>query len=546
MENKRILSIALSVILILSSMMMVFADTSTNSVVNTPLKDKQELNISLYDVPETLDFQAAYYTGDIQVYNWIMEGLTRHAGNGKIKPGIAEKWEVSPNGKEWTFHLRNAKWMDGKVITAQDFVYGWFRAIDPEDPKDYGYFLYDIVNAEEYSIGDAKMEDVGIKLVDNKTIKVTLEQPVTYFDYLVSFPVFAPVRQDVFEKYGENYNTEAAYLVTNGPFKLEKWELESEMVFVKNPTYWDAVNIKLEKVTGILTDDEETEVSMYKTGALDMINHLYYTDKSTFSKDELGSYSDASVWYFDFNCTNAVLKNKNIRKALTYAINRQEFINNVAEMPWKPALAFVTPGIVLDADGKTFGEKKPVYFTDNDVVTAKQLLNQGMAELGLKELPKLTLLVNDTESAQSYGKAFIEMWKKNLGVNVEIQAVTAVERIERQSKQDYQISLAGWGADYPDAMTFLDLFVTDGWVNDAAYSNAQYDSYISAAKAEPDKAKRSVLLHWAEQLLMDEMPIGPLYFRYKDYAVKSYVKNFKRDSFAPDIDFIYSYIEGKK
>ncbi len=545
MENRRILSIVLSVILILSSIMVTFADTSINSVVNTPLKDKQELTIGLDSNPETLDFQASYYNVDIQIYNWIMEGLTRHMGNGSIKPGIAEKWEVSPDGKEWTFHLRNAKWIDGKTITAKDFAYGWLRAIDPTNYMDYGFFLYDIVNAEKYSMGKAKMEDVGIKVVDDKTIKVILNQPVAYFDYLVSFPVFAPARQDVYEKYGEKYNTEAAYMVTNGPFKLEKWESLSGMVFVKNPAYWDALNIKLEKVTGLFIEDEETQVSMYNIGVLDLVNELYNTDKSAFPKEELRTYSDTSVWYFNFDCTDPVL-NKNIRKALTYAINRQDFINSVAKRPWKPALAFVQPDIIPDADGKTFREKKPTYFKDNDVAAAKIFLQKGMNELGLKELPKLTLLVNDSESKQSYGIAFKDMWKKNLGLDIEIEAVKPMVRIERQNKHDYQISLAGWSLDYPDAISVLDLFVTDGAVNDAAYSNAQYDAYIKAAKAEPDKAKRSVLLHQAEQLLMDEMPIAPLYFRYKDYAVKSHVKNLKRDSFAPNIDFIYSYIEGKK
>lgn len=545
MEIRKMLSMVLSAIFILSSMVVAFADTSISNVVSAPLKNKQELTISLYDDPKTLDFQASYEADELRIYSWIMEGLTRNTDNGRIKPGIAEKWEMSPDGKEWTFHLRDAKWVDGKAIIAQDFVYGWFRAIDPKKPVDYGYLFYDIVNAEEYSLGKVKKEDVGIRAVDDKTIKVMLDQPVIYFDYLVSCPVYAPVRQDVYEKYREKYNTEAEYFITNGPFKLTIWTDGASMVFEKNNDYWDAANIKLEKVTGIVVDTYQDIVSMYERGEADLIEDVSYWYRKMLPENEIRAFSDSSIWYFSFNCTDPVLKNKNIRKALTYAVDRQHFIYNVANKPWKPALAFVQPDIVPDADGKTFREKTPAFFKDNDVATAKEFLQQGMNELGLKRLPKLTLLVNDSEGSEQYGQAFKQMWKKNLGVDIEVESVPARLRLKRQSIRDYQISLAGWGLDYPDAISALDLFVTDGENNDAAYSNSQYDEYIKAAKAELDKAKRSALLHQAEQLLMDEMPIAPLFYRYSNYAVKSYVKNFKRDSFAPDIDLIYSYIEGK-
>ncbi len=509
-------------------------------------KEAQELTINLFAEVSTLDFQACSSSGEIQIYNWIMEGLTRSAGGGSVKPGIAEKYEASPDGKVWTFHLRDAKWSDGKPVTANDFKYGWMRAIDPKTPRDYTYFLYDIVNAEEYSQGKATADQVGIKVVDDKTLEVTLKQPVTYFDYMTSFSTFAPVRQDFAEQVGDKLNTSPETFLSNGPFKVESWTHESEMVFVKNPEYWDAASIKLDKVTGLMIAEDSTEFNMYEAGELDHTIALNADQKAALTKGEVRKYSDGSVWFIDFNTKHKILKNKNIRKAMTYAIDRKSLIENVAKMPWVPAMAFVQPDIIPDADGKTpWRNAKPGYFKDNDVETAKQLLEQGMKELGITSIPKMKIMCNENATGQMYAQALQEMWKKNLNIEVELEPVPSSVRIDRQQKHDFDMSYAGWGPDYPDPMTDLDLYVTGGGNNDPDYSNPEYDALIKAAKAEPDKAKKFEMMRKAEDILMDDMPIGPLYFRYRNYGVREYVKGFERDSFAPDIQFIYAWIEGK-
>ncbi|HYF75371.1 MAG TPA: peptide ABC transporter substrate-binding protein [Candidatus Nitrosocosmicus sp.] len=547
---KKSLVFTLAMVLILSIALTACgtktADTPAAPTPGEQAKEPQELTINLFQEAESLDWQEMSSTGSIQIYNWVMEGLTRSAGKGTVKPGIAEKWETSTDGKVWTFHLRDAKWTDGTPVTANDFKYGAMRALDPKTPRDYTYFLYDIVGAEEYSTGKGSAEQVGIKVIDDKTIEYTLKQPVTYFDYLVSFPTYAPVQQAFAEKVGDKFNTETECFLTNGPFKIESWQREAEMVFVKNPEYWDAASIKLDKVIGLMITETSTEFNMYESGELDHTIQLDADQKSAMTKGSVGNYSEGSVWFFDFNCTHPVLKNKNIRKALTYAIDRQSFIENVARQPWKPATAFIQPDIIPDVDGKTpWRAAKPSYFKDNDVETAKALLAQGMQELGLTTLPKMKFMCNDQSIAQTYAQAFQEMWKKNLGIEVEIEPVPSAVRIDRQQAHDYDISLGGWGPDYPDPMTDLDLYVTGAGNNDPAYSNPEYDALIKAAKAEPDKAKKYEMMRKAEDILMDDMPIGPLYYRYRDYAVREYVKGFVRDSFAPDIQFIYAWIEGK-
>lgn len=534
-----------ALILVLTVLMSTGLTGCAKKTETAATKEPQEMTLNLYQENATLDWQKASATGEIQIYNWIMEGLTRSAGNGTVKPGIAEKWEVSPDGLVWTFHLRDAKWSDGKPVVAENFAYGAFRAIDPKEPKDYAYFLFDIVGAEDYSAGKATKEQVGIKAIDEKTIQYTLKQPVSYFDYLGAFITYAPVRQDIVERDGQKYNTEADLFVTNGPFKVATWNHNAEMTFVKNPEYWDAASIKLDKIIGVMITEDSTEFNMYEAGEIDTVIALDSEMKAAMTKGKVEKYSDGSVWFFDFNCTDPILKNRNIRKALTYAIDRKSFIENVAKTPWVPAMAFVQPDIIPDADGKPFREKKPAYFTDNNVEAAKEYLAKGMEELGLTKLPKLKLLSNDASKAQMYAQAFQEMWKKNLGVDSEVEPVPSAQRIERQQAHDYQISLGGWGPDYPDPMSDLDLYITGAGNNDPAYSNPEYDALLKAAKVEPDKVKKFEMMHKAEDILMEDMPIGPLYYRYRDYAVREYVKGYTRDSFAPDMNPVYAWIEGK-
>ena len=543
MMKRRTLALTVAMVMLLS---IGLTGCTAKKPTTTTTKEPQVLTLNLGSENSTLDFQKCSSSGEIQIYNWIMEGLTRSAGKGTVQPGIAEKWEVSPDGLVWTFHLRAANWSDGKPVVAENFSYGAFRAIDPKDPKEYAYFLFDIVGAEEYAAGKATKEQVGIKVVDDKTITYTLKQPVTYFDYLVSFATYAPAREDVVTKDGQKYNTEANLFVTNGPFKVTGWTHNSEMTFEKNAGYWDAKKIKLDKINGLMITEDSTEFNMYTAGEIDTTMALDAEQKAAVTKGTVSKYADGSVWFFDFNNTDKVFKNKNIRKALTLAIDRKSFIDNVAKAPWIPATAYVQPEIIPDADGKTpFRDKTPSYFKDNDIAGAKAFLATGMKELGITKMPKVKLLCNDAAKSQLYAQAFQEMWNKNLGIDSEIEPVPPAQRIERQHSKDYQVSFAGWGPDYPDPMTDLDLYVTGAGNNDVAYSNPVYDKLIKAAKSEVDKTKKFEMMHQAEDILMEDMPIGPLYFRYRDYAVREYVKGYTRDSFAPDMNPVYAWIEGK-
>lgn len=551
-SKKRLLSIvavmlAFAMILTACSPGQPAASDQTEGAEQTvgTVQDEQVLRLSLFQEPGTLDWQRSDSNIEIYILSWIMEGLTRYK-HGEIIPGLAEKWDISEDGKTYTFHLRDAKWTDGQPVTAEDFKYGWLRALNPEDPMSYAYFLYDIVGAKEYNTGEGAAEDVAIKVIDDKTLEVTLKNPVAYFDYLVSFSTYYPTRKDIVEKYGNKFNAEAQNFVTCGPFKVETWEHEAEMTFVKNPDYWNASEIKLEKIIGPFISDNQTEFNMYEAEELDMTIALNADQKAAMTKGVVKNFNDGSVWFFDFNVNHPVLKNVNIRKALTYSVDRASFIKNVSKKPWIPALSYVQPDIIPDVNtDKTFREVGGDYFKDNDVETAKKLLEQGMKELGLTQLPKLKFMCNDTADGQLYAQAFQEMWKKNLGIEVELEPVPSAVRIDRQQNHDFDISYAGWGPDYPDPMTDLDLYTSWSGNNDPGYNNPEYDDLIVRAQNETDRVKRFELLHQAEAMLMRDLPIGPLYFRYTDYAEREYVKNVYRKGVGVEIDVVYAYIEGK-
>ena len=520
-------------------------ETASSGETVEPGNDEQVLRLSLFQEASTLDWQRC--TANIELYtlSWIMDGLTRYK-HGKIIPALAEKWVVSEDGKIYTFYLRDAKWTDGQPVKAEDFKYGWIRALDPNDPMDYAYFLYDIVGAEEYNSGKGKAEDIAINVINDKTLEVTLKRPVTYFDYLVSFATYYPTRKDIAEKYGKKFNAEAENFVTCGPFKVETWKHESEMTFVKNEGYWNASEIKLEKIIAPFISDDQTEFNMYEAEELDMTIALNADQKAALTKGEVRQFNNGATWFFNFNLTHPVLKNLNIRKALTFGIDRKSFIENVSKRPWKPALALVQPDIIPDADENiTFREVGGEYFKDNDIETAKQLLEQGMKELGLTNIPKFRFMCNDNATGQLYSQAFQEMWKKNLGVEIELEPVPSSVRIDRQSNHDFDISLGGWGPDYPDPMSDLDLYTSWSGNNDVCYYNPEYDSLITEAQNEPNRAKKFQLMHQAEDLLMRDLPIGPIWFGYSDYAIREYVKNTYRKGVGVELDLVYAYIEGK-
>ncbi|AST56720.1 peptide ABC transporter substrate-binding protein [Thermoanaerobacterium thermosaccharolyticum] len=541
--HKKIVIIGLVLLMALSAVLAGCGGSASNSASNSG-NDKQVLNLNLIQEPPTLDPQKATDVVSIDILTEVLDGLTRYDKDGKIKPGsgLAKSWDISNDGLTYTFHLRDAKWSDGNPITAQDFEYAWKRALDPNTASQYAYQLFYIKGAEEYNSGKGSADQVAVKALDDKTLQVTLKAPTPQFLGLTSFVTYLPLEKSIYEKYGDKVGTDPDKLVYSGPFVISQWNHEQSITLKKNKDYWDSSSVKLQTVNFSMIKDNNTLVQNYDNNTLDSIFVPGdYIDKYKNSSE----YSDkalATNWYVQFNTKSPVFKNADIRKAFTLAIDRKTFVEQVTKDGSIPAEAVVPPG-VPGYNGDFRKEAGETYFKDNDVAQAKELLKKGMSELGISKLPTITLLGDDTDNAKKYDQALQQMWKQNLGVNVQIQNVAFKVRLDMMDKGNYDMVFAGWGADYNDPLTFLDMWETNNGNNSAFYSNPEYDKLIDEAKVNGDLKSRNDQLIQAEKILMNDMPIGPVYFQARPFVVKPYVKDLYFPTFGSDWEFKWAYIQ---
>lgn len=477
--------------------------------------------------PESVDPQLSTDIAGADVLQFISEGVLKRDKDGKIVGGLAEKWEVSEDGLKWTFHLRDGiKWSNGDPITANDFKTAWVRALDPKVASQYSYMLYPIKNAEAFNNDKAKAEDLGIKVVDDKTIEVTLGAPTPYFEDLVTFKTYLPVNTKLLSEKGDKYFAEdPENFVSSGPYVMKKWVHDSEIELEKNPNYYDAANVKVDNVVLKLISDNSAAFNAFKNGEVDVTMVTVEQAKEFAGDDRLKSTNDGSVWYMLFNFNNKVLANKNIRKALLMAVNREEMTSKVLNGSGTPAKTFVPAGIGMKGLEKAdFTEEVPTTIPGFNPDEAKKLLAEGLKELGLKEFPSLELLFNDSGNNKVIAEYIQESLNKNLGINLNLAAVEFKERVSRMKSQQFDIVLAGWSGDFKDPITYLDLFTTNGGNNHGKYSNPRYDELVKTIKSTGDQKVRYEAMRELEQIIAEDVPVGTLYHRERKTLVNPRVQ----------------------
>lgn len=511
---------------------------------------EQVFRMNLHTEPPSLDLSQAQDNTSFTVLNHIYEGLTIKDETGKVLPGVAEKWEVSDDQLTYTFHIRSdAKWSNGDPVTANDFEFAWKRVLDPNltPAAPYAYQLYYLKNGQEYNekkVTDAS--EVGVKATDAQTLVVTLASPTPYFDGLLSFATFFPQHQ---KSVSENpaYAAEASTIISNGPFVIKEWKHNDSMTLVKNDNYYAKDDIKLTEVKLAMVSDASTELSMYETGQLDYTgaptgeipSDQIPTLKET-KKDELQIKGIASSYYYVFNNTAEPFDNVNIRKAFAMSIDRALITDKVTQGGQIPAFGFVPPGIRGEKDEYRVEHKDDYFKEDN--AEAKTLLEQGLKEKGLTKLPTVTLIHNTGAGHKKVSEAIADMWKTNLGVDVKVEAQEWGVFLKNRQNLNYQIARAGWGADYNDPMTYIDLWMSNSGNNDSGFKSAEYDALVKEAKTSSDQPKRIEAMAKAEKILMDNMVIMPIYYYSNVRMTKTNVKNLFLD-FKGDVDFTRAYIE---
>ena len=487
-------------------------------------KNEIVVNFEYEPYNATLDAQLAVESANLKIDSLLIEGLNRENENGMPVPGIAEKWDIAENGLEWTFYLRDAEWENGEAVTASDFKFAWLRALDPKNKAEFAYMLFPIAGAQEFHNNKGSAEEVGIKVVNDKTLKVILKSPTGYLDSLLVFPVYTPLNEKYYNTQKGKYGNDAGAIISNGPYRLVKWSRNKELVLEKNEKYWNKNEVKNEIIKMKLIDDAYESLQAFENNEIDF-TEITIEQYSEFRNDKrLISYDDSSTWYLEYNLKNDFLSNKKIRQALTMAVDKEELAEKL-EIMVKPAYGFVS--YAIKGEKKSFREEAGDTFPHYNPEKARKLFAEGLKELKLDKAPEMTLIFNDL----TYNKRIVdyiqEKIKKELGYSLVLEALPFKERLLRMVNKDFDIILTGWSGDYNDALNYMDLWITDGGQNYTSYSNLKYDELIRIAQTSPDQKVRIQAMINAEKLLGDDMPIGMLYYRQRMVLVNPRLKNMK-------------------
>ncbi|MDI3533753.1 MAG: oligopeptide transport system substrate-binding protein [Thermosediminibacterales bacterium] len=490
------------------------------------LAEQQILRYNLGTEPETLDSAKAKGNIEFNVLINLFEGLIRLDATGNPQPAAAESWDIEDNGKKYIFHLRDTKWSNGDPVTAYDFEYSWKRVLNPDTASGYAYQLFYIKNAAAYNSRDSNTssDTVGVKALDEKTLEVTLEAPTAYFLTLLASPVYYPVHKPTVEEQGDKYGAQAEGFVSNGPFKIVSWRHQEKIELAKNENYWDSEQVKLSRLVFLMIDNPSTELAAFETGQIEFGDNPPYPEIERLKQQNKAKIaSDFSNYFFMFNVKKPPLNDPRVRKALNLAIDRKALVENVLKAGQVPALAFVPYGL-KDLKGEDFRATGADYFKDADFEKARELLSEAGYPDG-KGFPEIQILTNNNGNNKPIAEAVQQMWSKNLNIKVKIKVQEWMVYLESLFTGDYQTSGIMWSPDYLDPMTFLDIFVTGGGNNVTFWGNKDYDNLIETAKKTSDLEKRFELMHDAEEILMEEMPVSPIFFNADPYMLKPYVKD---------------------
>lgn len=496
--------------------------------------------------PTGLNTLTSTYAIEFSLFKHMYENLVTLDDDDNTVPGAAESWDYDEDTLTYTFHLRkDGVWTNGDPVTAKDFEFAWSQALNPDVASDYAYFLYFIKNAEKYFNGEVTWDEVGVKVVDDYTLEVTMEQPTPYALFLFSFGTLAPINQRFYEAVGADlYSTEAQYFCTNGPFALTEWSHNDKIVMQKNDAWHGAADVEVEEIDWKIITDANAALSSFLAGDLDMVGlgTGELIKQATAAGATIQSYTDGTSFYIYFNNNDQYLSNVNLRRALFNAIDEQKEIDTVWQNDNEPMTSFTAPGVSA-TDGTSFaGKVGELYAPSRDQEKAKEYLATALSELGctVDEL-SAHLSIDCGDSATSIAEAsfYQEQWRQVLGIEVTVNSMITKQGSQNRKTGNYVMSITGWGPDYNDPNTFLDLWVTDGGNNQTGFSNERYDELIDLAAKETDLEKRESYFIECEQIIADQLPIGPAFWRASSYACSDKIKGGMHRSTFQDINAVY-------
>ncbi len=490
-----------------------------------------QIDVQVGPSPETIDPALNSAVDGANMIIHAFEGLLKFDKDNNIVPGVAESYDVSDDGITWTFHLRDGlKWSDGSDLTAEDFVYSWKRVADPETAAPYGYDLLNYVKGyEEAEAGN--VDALAVSAPDPKTFVVELNNPCIYFDKISAFAVMVPVQKATIEANGEAWTTNPETYITNGPYLMTEYTDGAQIVFKKNPNYWDASSITFDTIVWHLIEDPNASYAAYQNGDLSMIKDV--------PTEEIPSLEGNSEFYVDpimgtyyvcFNNQKAPFDDPKVREALSLAIDREYVAGTIMQGTYSPAKNFVGPGISDAEDGSSFEDETTKKYGDHfdisnyeaDLEKAKKLLAEAGYPNG-EGFPEFSYLTNEAEYHKPVAEYLQSAWAElglNMTVNIqEWKTVTADRR-----NGNYDVARNGWVLDWDDPSNMINLLETENGNNDGKYSNPEFDKAVDEARKTTDLKAHYEKLHEAEQIALNDAAIAPLAYYNDFWLQKSNVK----------------------
>lgn len=519
---------------------------------DAPAESGKFLRVSMAGAPADLNPLTCSTTEGSELLGCMYEGLVRQNADGQILPGsgLAEKWDISEDGLVYTFTLRDAIWSDGSAITAEQFAYAWEKVLNPATASEYAYMLYVIENAAEYNTGDlTDFSQVGVKALDDKTLQVTLTAPTDYFLEMLVIPQYGALPLNFAEDNGVDMFLDPAHMIFNGPFVCTEWTPDVSMTFEKNDKYWDADSVKLAGVKYNFVMDTNTIINLYETDELDLM--LVQPEFLDTYRGAAGfvSVTEPVTEYLKFNFNDRFFSNENIRRAFSLSLDRVTYINNFMRTGSTPAYAYI-PDSIHGPNGTGFRSAYgDLYYdigTNPDALQeAKDLLAKGLEEVGatFEEFNTgLSLVIGEGDLNLKTAQVVQEYWKNNLGIDLEVRSMRYAMRKEAYNTNDFTIGKEGWGADYNDAQSFLELFESNSPYNDCGYANPEFDRIMNEAKNSTGDARLKLLQDAEKILVQDDAAIAPTFFQTRSWVSKDNVGGIVRQGIGLRCDYKWAYV----
>jgi len=506
-------------------------DTTTAAEGNTA--KAFDLSVCLASEPTSIDPALNTSTDGAMMINHVFEGLMKWVdsgtGNAETAPGQAESYDVSEDRMVYTFHLRDGiKWSDGQDVTAEDFVYSWQRLVDPDTAADYNYMIDMVVNANEIMEGTMDKSELGIKAIDSKTLEITLTYDCPYFMDICAFPATYPVRQDVVEAGGDQWTFDAASYIGNGPYKMTEWVHNSYIMVAQNENYYDTESLGPDTIKFALMDDANSILASYNSGDLDFIRSNLPVDEvpALLESGKLQVADHIGTYFVCFQNEAAPFDNPLVRKAFSLVIDRNYVVDQITQTGEKPATGWVPAGI-NDAEGASGDDFRTVggdYYSvspedyEKNCEEARTLLAEAGYPNG-EGFPVVEYTYNTDDRHKTIAEALQHMWQTELGVTVTLSNQDWNVFTDNRKSGNFLVCRHGWIADYNDPISFIDMWASDGGNNAAQYKNQEYRDLVAEAKSTSDPKARMKALHAAEDILMDEAVIAPIYFYTEMYMI---------------------------